>query len=170
MRPVRPVQPGASRTASESLVVIVTLTRARLTGPLHVHAWLVRITVPPFDGGGCGAGGGGGGGVGAGGGGGGGVGAGGGGGGGVGAGGGGGGGVGAGGGGGGGVGAGGAGGGGGGDGGDAEPPSLKATSCARLQSLASVVRPTTSPVAVPADATAPVSTPVAGLVDCAEED
>jgi len=39
-----------------------------------------------------------------------------------------------------------------------------------LQSLASVVRPTTSPVDVPADATDPVSTPVAGVVDCAEDD
>jgi hypothetical protein len=62
------------------------------------------------------------------------------------------------------------GGGGGGDGGDAEPPSLKATSCARLQSFASVVRATTSPVAVPAGAAAPVSTPVAGVVDWAEDD
>jgi hypothetical protein len=39
-----------------------------------------------------------------------------------------------------------------------------------LQSLGLVVRATTSPVAVPADAAPPVSTPVAGVVDCAEDD
>jgi len=39
-----------------------------------------------------------------------------------------------------------------------------------LQSLTSVVRATTSPVELPADAEVPVSTAVAGDVDCAEDD
>ena len=49
-------------------------------------------------------------------------------------------------------------------------PSRNATSCARLQSVGSLVRATTSPVELPAGAAVPVSTAVVGLDDCAEDD